>query len=232
LDYEQAAAWYRKSAEQGNSDSQNDLGVLYDRGNGMRQDYSQAIAWFRKSADQGNAYGERNLALEYWHGNGVHKDVVEAVKWFRKVAEQGEVGAQNALITIYGEGDKGVPKDQTQALYWQGKIFERFQKQAAAWRATNPKPSLNEEAERQRILAENAIREHDLDSAIQHYEKGLAAQPMWPAGWFNLAMVYAEQSKFNYASDRMKHYLEMVPDAPDAKEAREQMIIWEDKAKR
>jgi len=37
----------------------------------------------------------------------------------------------------------------------------------------------------------------------------------------------------NYAdaTDRMKHYLELAPDAPDAKDAREQMIIWEDKAK-
>jgi hypothetical protein len=30
----------------------------------------------------------------------------------------------------------------------------------------------------------------------------------------------------------MKHYLEPVPDAPDAKYPRVQMIIWEDKAKR
>jgi hypothetical protein len=29
----------------------------------------------------------------------------------------------------------------------------------------------------------------------------------------------------------MKHYLELVPDAPDAKDARTQLIIWEDKAK-
>jgi hypothetical protein len=29
----------------------------------------------------------------------------------------------------------------------------------------------------------------------------------------------------------MNHYLELVPDAPDAKDAREQMIIWEDKAR-
>ena len=29
----------------------------------------------------------------------------------------------------------------------------------------------------------------------------------------------------------MKHYLELMPDAPDAKDAHDQMIIWEDKAK-
>ncbi len=55
---------------------------------------------------------------------------------------------------------------------------------------------------------------------------------MWPAGWFNLAIIYAEQNNYAEATDRMKHYLELLPDAPDAKDAREQMIIWEDKAKR
>lgn len=56
-------------------------------------------------------------------------------------------------------------------------------------------------------------------------------QPTWPTGWFDLAMIYAEQKNYADASDAMKHYLELTPDAPDAKSAREQMIIWEDKAK-
>jgi hypothetical protein len=30
----------------------------------------------------------------------------------------------------------------------------------------------------------------------------------------------------------MRHYLVLMPDAPDAKAAREKVIIWEDKAKK
>jgi regulator of sirC expression with transglutaminase-like and TPR domain len=56
-------------------------------------------------------------------------------------------------------------------------------------------------------------------------------QPTWPNGWWNLALIYADQRHYPDAVDCMKHYLELVPDAPDAKEAREQMIIWEDRAK-
>lgn len=39
------------------------------------------------------------------------------------------------------------------------------------------------------------------------------------AGWFNLALIYAEQNCAD-ASDRMKHYLELVSNTPDANDAR------------
>ncbi len=100
---------------------------------------------------------------------------------------------------------------------------------ARAWRE-NPAKPLAPEADRESILAENAIKEKDLDSAVEHYERALEIQPMWPAGWFNLALIYSEQNNYADATDRMKHYLELAPDAPDAKEARVQMVIWEDKA--
>lgn len=109
--------------------------------------------------------------------------------------------------------------------------FLTFRASAAAWRENPVKPPLGPDAERQRILAENAIKEKNLPSAVTHYESALAAQPMWPAGWFNLALIYAEENNYVDATDRMKHYLELLPDAPDANSAREQIVIWEDKAK-
>ena len=105
-----------------------------------------------------------------------------------------------------------------------------FSSAAAAWRAMNPKPPLSTEADREWILAENAVKEKNLDSATEHYEAALEIQPAWPTGWFDLAMIYAEQQNFADAADAMKHYLELAPDAPDAKDAHTQMIIWEDKA--
>ena len=110
--------------------------------------------------------------------------------------------------------------------------LQAFSAAAKAWRENPVKPPLSPEADRARILAENALKEKNLDSAVEHYESGLEVQPMWPAGWFNLAIIYAEQNNYTDATDRMRHYLELAPDAPDAKDAREQMIIWEDKAKR
>ncbi|MGO9865326.1 MAG: tetratricopeptide repeat protein [Terriglobales bacterium] len=110
-------------------------------------------------------------------------------------------------------------------------VFAAFSAAAKAWRENPAKPPLSPEADRERILGENAIKEKDLESAIEHYESALQAQPMWPAGWFNLALIYAEENNYSDATGRMRHYLELAPDAPDAKDAREQMVIWEDKAK-
>lgn len=105
-----------------------------------------------------------------------------------------------------------------------------FRAAAQAWRENPAKPPLSPEPSRHRILAEHAFQEKDFDGAVEHYESGLEIQPMWPEGWFNLALIYAELKNYADATDRMKHYLELVPDAPDANDARTQMIIWEDKA--
>ena len=36
-DYEQAFYWYKKAAEQGDADAQNNLGIMYERGYGVKK---------------------------------------------------------------------------------------------------------------------------------------------------------------------------------------------------
>jgi uncharacterized protein len=40
-----AASWYRKAAEQGDARAQNNLGIMYDKGYGVRQDPVSAHMW-------------------------------------------------------------------------------------------------------------------------------------------------------------------------------------------
>lgn len=104
---------------------------------------------------------------------------------------------------------------------------------AKNWREkpeSRPKPP--DGWERHRILAEQNISDRDPVVALQNYEAGIEAFPMWPEGWFNAALMYDALEEYEYAANRMKHYLELMPDAPDAKAAREKIIIWEEKAKR
>lgn len=110
--------------------------------------------------------------------------------------------------------------------------FPSFVTAAKAWRENSAKPPLSPEVERHRTLAETALDNQNLESAIEHYEKGLEIQSMWPEGWYSLAILYAEQNNYAGATNCIKHYLELAPDAPDAKEAREKMVAWEAKAKR
>ena len=61
LDYAEAAKWYRKAAEQGNSDAQYSLGHMYLFGLGVRQNSRDAASWFLKAAAQGNAKARKRL---------------------------------------------------------------------------------------------------------------------------------------------------------------------------
>ena len=44
---------YRKAAEQGDANAQYNLGVCYEKGEGVKKDLSQAVQWYRKAAEQG-----------------------------------------------------------------------------------------------------------------------------------------------------------------------------------
>jgi hypothetical protein len=107
-----------------------------------------------------------------------------------------------------------------------------FHAAAEAWRALAVKPELPEDARKQRVLAEAYLREKDFKGAIEHYEAGVKACPVWPEGWYNLALLYAESGQYALAADRMKHYLELMPNASDSAAARDKVIVWEDKASR
>jgi TPR repeat protein len=47
---DQAAAWYRRAAEQGDADAQGTLGLLYSIGQGLPQDFVEAYYWLDLAA--------------------------------------------------------------------------------------------------------------------------------------------------------------------------------------
>jgi hypothetical protein len=106
-----------------------------------------------------------------------------------------------------------------------------FPQQAAAWRALSSKPPVPEAVRVQRLLAEDAVKEKKLIEALVHYELGLEAYPTWPQGYFNAALIAAELQTYAQAVEHMQSYLELVPDAADAQSARDQIAIWQYKAK-
>ena len=87
-------------AEQGDVESQYQLGAAYVAGEGVAKDYNEAIKWWRKAAEQGHAKSQSLLGFAYATGEGVTKDGKEAVKWLRKAAEQGHADAKNQLVIV------------------------------------------------------------------------------------------------------------------------------------
>ena len=69
-------------AEKGDASAQNNLGYMYDAGNGVSQDFEEAAKWYRKAAEQGDAHAQTNLGIMCANGKGVLKDVVTAYTWY------------------------------------------------------------------------------------------------------------------------------------------------------
>ena len=65
---------------------QNNLGLIYARGNGVAQDYAEAVKWFRPAAQQNVALAQLNLGTSYYFGNGVPQDFVLAHVWWNLAA--------------------------------------------------------------------------------------------------------------------------------------------------
>jgi tetratricopeptide (TPR) repeat protein len=105
-----------------------------------------------------------------------------------------------------------------------------FHQQAAEWRALTAKPPQPEEVRVWRLLAEDAVKNNKPVDALNDYEIGLQFSPTWPEGHFNAALIAAELNDFANAVDHMQSYLELVPNAPDAQAARDQITIWQHKA--
>ena len=128
----EAFKWFEKSAIQGNSGAQQQLGLFYESGTDpCIRNTEKALEWYQKSADQGN--NEAVFAIGRIYANGVDEqnpDVVRAFQYFLQAAENGHPEAQYrvGVALYYG---KGTEIDKQSALSWLGKSAD--QRNEAAW---------------------------------------------------------------------------------------------------
>jgi TPR repeat protein len=96
--HEEAAKWYRSSAEKGVAASQYKLGLMYRDGQGVPKDMEYAYAWFSVAAKQGNKLAP--TALGGLDGQLSEQELGEA----KKLAEE--------FIAKHGEA----PKQRTEGM--------------------------------------------------------------------------------------------------------------------
>lgn len=123
-DYNEAVKWFRKAAEGGLAEAQNNLGKMYYYGYGVPQDYNEAAKWIKKAATQGHIKAQVNLGLLYYDGQGVAQSNNEAITLFTKVAERGDANAQLCLGLIYYKGE-GISENYKVAAEWFAKAAEQ-----------------------------------------------------------------------------------------------------------
>ena len=87
--------------------------------------------------------------------------------------------------------------------------------------------ALPEEANKYKVQAEGAVRDKQFDDAADFYAEALKIAPWWPVGHFNRAVVLGETGDYEMAIRDMKHYLQLVPDAANARAAQDKIYDWE-----
>ena len=100
--YTAALKEWRPLAEQGHSESQFVLGLLYRNGKGVEKDFSTAIKWYLLAAENGHAKAQAKIGYMYVNGEGVNKNYVRAYMWGRlsEINENREGSELKRIMTI------------------------------------------------------------------------------------------------------------------------------------
>jgi hypothetical protein len=88
-------------------------------------------------------------------------------------------------------------------------------------------PVLPEDVRRLQINAVGAISDKKFTEAADLYAEALIVAQWWPAGHFNRALVLGETGDYGEAKREMKFYLQLAPDAPNARAAQDKIYDWE-----
>lgn len=123
---EEAIAYFRKSAAQGNADGQFGLGTMLAAGRGTKQNLPEAYKWIVLAARQGHNLSINELALAYINGGlGIADEArqsPDALQWIRAAAENGQLTAMDRMSVAYRNGDYGLAPNPALADQWAEKI--------------------------------------------------------------------------------------------------------------
>ncbi|MGB8259538.1 MAG: tetratricopeptide repeat protein [Terracidiphilus sp.] len=129
-DAKQAAAWYRKAADQGFIEGEKALGALYRDGAGKSfpRDPVQGAYWYLKAADQGDPESQGIMGVLYSYGQGVAQNYVEAYYWLDLAASvpgprQAQYAANRQMVGQHITADE----------------LEAIQERVAQWKAAHPR---------------------------------------------------------------------------------------------
>jgi TPR repeat protein len=105
---------YKLSSNKGNSDALFNIGLIYKKGQGVKQNFLFAIKYFLLAAEKGHSDAENNIGMCYYYGQGVNQDYTMAVKYYQLSADKDNKEAQYNLGNCYDKG-QGVNKDYIMA---------------------------------------------------------------------------------------------------------------------
>lgn len=103
-----------------------------------------------------------------------------------------------------------------------------FEKTAEHYRSLAVKPQISEDERRYLVQANLLSKQKEYSKAIEMFQKALEIDPTaYPAAYFNMALLAAQDSRYCMAIANMKMYLLLEPDAEDARSAQDKIYEWE-----
>ena len=109
-------AW-KKLADVGEAEAENNIGFLYERGHGVKQSYARAIQWYTKAADQGLPEAKHNLGMLAFHGYGMEQNYLKARRQFTAAAEL-DLGIAAYMMGLIFYKGHGVAINEPRAREW------------------------------------------------------------------------------------------------------------------
>jgi TPR repeat protein len=119
----------RAWANDGDADSQFELGLRLLTGEGVQKNEAEGVQWMEKAANQKHLRAQFVMGSIYEDGVGVKKNDAKAYEWYRKSAENGFAAGQHAVAMAYDLG-RGVKLDPEKATEWLEKAAEQNYPQA------------------------------------------------------------------------------------------------------
>jgi hypothetical protein len=103
-DYAEARRLYDKAAAAGYAMALNNIGGMYEGGQGVPESYAEAARWYGKAVEAGEPIAMVDLGWLYETGHGVAKNCAEAVRLYEAAIKAGIPSAMNNLGLLYLRG--------------------------------------------------------------------------------------------------------------------------------
>lgn len=125
IDKETAFYWYSQSALDGFAGAQNNLGSLYEKGEGVKQSYPEAAYWYTQAAMQGEPTAYLSLGEIFYKGLGVNKNNLRAAFWLTLAYRNLPNGtnkrtADSLLKSILND----LTNKEIESIYWRASMFK------------------------------------------------------------------------------------------------------------
>jgi hypothetical protein len=118
INYELAAYWFTKAAEQGHPIAFNDLGNMYSYGLYYEKDQFKAIEFYRLGAMAGNKAAKMNYGKHLLKNATTSEQHQEGLNLLTQIADEGYIQGQLTLAMIYVDGKYGVEIDYEKSFQY------------------------------------------------------------------------------------------------------------------